>query len=159
MLALVAFGSFAVWALLIGSDRFMWDRYLLPGTMAAALLLLHLGNELRAGSKVPARTKRFAAVALGGLVVLSLTMTISDDGSTGGQWRYSDRFAATVPLTATSLIYTDWTWSSMQGREYIYDNLVYAPCYVENVNQREPTRRSRLYTEWQLARPLHLLNV
>ncbi len=66
--------------------------------------------------------------------MLSGVVTLGDDGYTGSQWRYSNRFAATVPATPRSSISTDWTWSSTQNRALVTNLAGYTPCYTENVN-------------------------
>jgi hypothetical protein len=132
LLAIVAVGSFLVWGVLIGSERIMWDRYLLPGVMAAALVLLYLARQVRGDARVPARAWWQGTAALVGMAVLSLVVTIADDGYTGSQWRYSDHFAAAS--APGSLIATDWTWSSMQRHEMTALIPGYAPCYIETVD-------------------------
>jgi hypothetical protein len=136
MLGLAAVGGIALFLVVIDMQLVSWDRYILDITAFAGVWILHLARRLPLppGSRSPAPP----LLVLAAVSAVSLVATVAADGYTGGQWTYSNRFAASVPEIPAGRIYTDWVWTStrnlaMVAPDDISANAVagYQPCYWE----------------------------
>jgi hypothetical protein len=137
MLTLVVAATAVVTAEGIRHQLLMWDRYIIAPVAYLALLVIYVASRHRITSPQRRTQPKWPLACLAGLAAINVLATIPGDALLGEEWNYSNHFAAGLPPSQRTLLFTEWTWSSMQHQQFIW-NPSYARwplCWIQVTNQ------------------------